>query len=65
MIHGFQIAGLFLTITAALAFTAWAETWLASAATPVIRRTSNAKGSARAAFVDQPQQIVDALKKGN
>lgn len=35
MIPALQIAGLFLTITATLAFTAWAEAWLASTAVSI------------------------------
>lgn len=53
MVHGFQIAGLFLAITAALGFTVWAETWLGSAASPVAKRVSNAKRSIKAAFIDR------------
>lgn len=38
-----QIAGLFLTITAVLAFTTWAEAWLASAAPRVKMRRPDAQ----------------------
>ncbi|HEX9711566.1 MAG TPA: hypothetical protein VGB52_03310 [Actinomycetota bacterium] len=45
MVTGLQIAGLFLAITAALVFTAWAEAWLASAAAPINKRVPKPKGS--------------------
>jgi len=45
MVSGLQVAGLFLAIAAVLAFTAWAEAWLASAAAPINKRVPEPKGS--------------------
>lgn len=52
MVPGLQIAGLFLAITAALAFTAWAEAWLASTAGSITRSQPNAKPSVARALAD-------------
>lgn len=53
MVPGLQIAGMFLAITAVLAFTTWAEAWLTSTAAPINRRPRSAEGSVAREFADR------------
>lgn len=53
MVPALQVAGLFLTMTAALAFTAWAEVWLASTPVSINKRQPHAKRSDALAVADR------------
>lgn len=59
MVPVFQIAGLFTAITAALVFTAWAETWLASTAAPINRRRLDVERSVAREFADPSEGDVN------
>lgn len=60
MVSGVQIAGLFLAITAVLAFTAWAETWLASPAPSVkAMRTTARSASSRPLGISLTDPLTD------
>lgn len=60
MVPGLQIAGLFLAISAALAFTTWAETWLASTSAPTSGRRRNAKQSVERELAEHGDDVIRA-----